>query len=773
MATRNRFAALSIVWTVAFALSGFATRPAAATDTTAWSIVPVPAHLQAQDGRFVPGAQVTIALSGKDDKALRELGALAGEILHENWRRDARIQSGKVDSADVALELASDAKLDAESYRLDVTARRITLAAPSPAGLFYGLQTLRQLATPGTEKGGIAAVHIEDAPRFKYRGMHLDVGRHMYPLEFIKRYIDLMARYKFNTFHWHLTEDQGWRIEIKRYPKLTQVGAYRKETILGRNFDPYFGDGVPYGGFYTQAQVRDVVAYAAARHVTIIPEIEMPGHSKAALAAYPELACTPGPFEVSTIWGVDEDVLCPNEATFKFLEGVLSEVIELFPGRYIHLGGDEAPTKRWKESAFVQDLMKREGMKNEHEVQGYFLRRIEAFLNQHERKLIGWDEILEGGLSPGATVMSWRGMKGGMQAAQQGHDVIMNPGDTYFDHCPSRGHDPLCAAGGYLPLDQVYRFEPVPPELAADKAHHILGTQADLWSEYLPTPQTVEYMAFPRELALAEVAWSPREARNWEDFVRRLAPQYAALDRLGVHYRLPDVEGLDDVTSLDASAQLKLESPLPGATIHYTLNGDAPDARSPVYEKPIAVPLTHAGTPVAVRLILADGRAGPVRTAKFRRATLHAAAPIKTAALQPGLRRAYFEHEVLVTDALEGLQSMREDTASQIGIPDFARAEWFGLTFEGWLRVPAPGVYRFQLRSDDGSVLEIDDTVVVDRDGGQSASESTGAIALAAGAHKFALRYFQGSGDEALQLQVGRDGAAPQVIPAAWLAHSR
>ncbi|TLY49374.1 MAG: beta-N-acetylhexosaminidase [Gammaproteobacteria bacterium] len=753
------------------ALIGAGLEPVAATESP-WQIVPAPAQMQAQTGRFVPGAQVKLALSGKDDKALRELAELAAGILHESWQREVGIQSGKVDSADVVLQLDPDAKADAESYRLDVAEHRITLSAPAPAGLFYGLQTLRQLAVPGSEKGGIAAVRIDDAPRFKYRGMHLDVGRHLYPLEFIKRYIDLMARYKFNTFHWHLTEDQGWRIEIKRYPLLTKVGAFRKETILGRNFDPYFGDGQPYGGFYTQAQVREVVAYAAQRQVTILPEIEMPGHSKAALAAYPELACTPGPFEVSTIWGVEDDVLCPNEATFKFLEGVLSEVIALFPGRYIHLGGDEAPTRRWKESAFVQDLMKREGMKNEHAVQGYFLRRIEAFLNQHERKLIGWDEILEGGLSPGATVMSWRGMQGGIAAAQQGHDVIMNPGDTYFDHCPGDPkREPLCVAGGRLPLEQVYRFDPLPPDLPADKAHHILGTQADLWSEYLPTPQSVEYMAFPRELALAEVAWSPRARRDWADFQRRLAPQYAALDRLGVHYRLPEVDGLDDVTRLDASATLTLESPLSGATIRYTLNGDTPDANSPRYEKPIAIALTHAGTPIAARLFLADGRAGPVRSAKFRHATLHAAAPIKTTALKPGLQRDYFEQEVLVTSALDGIRPTREDSTMQIGIPDYARAEWFGLTFSGWLLVPANAIYRFQLRSDDGSVLEIDDNVVIDRDGGQSASESRGTLALAAGAHKFALRYFQGSGDKALELKVGTGDAVAQSVPVSWLRH--
>ncbi|MFQ5690574.1 MAG: beta-N-acetylhexosaminidase [Gemmatimonadota bacterium] len=457
---------------------------------------------------------------------------------------------------------------DPEGYVLDVADGSVVLSASRPAGLFYGIQTLRQLLTgpagsgptsssvPGAalEQSSAAArsgdaadrrsawllpaVHISDSPRFPYRGMHLDVGRHLFPVSFIERYIDLLASYKMNVFHWHLTEDQGWRIQIRRYPRLTSIGSYRRETVLGKHFDPYVGDGRPYSGFYTQDEVRRIVAYAKERYVTVIPEIEMPGHSMAALAAYPELACTDGPFQVGTVWGVYEDIYCPSERTFRFLEGVLAEVMELFPGPYIHIGGDEAPKRRWKESDEAQALMRREGLADEEELQSWFIRRIEQFLIAHGRRLIGWDEILEGGLAPEATVMSWRGMEGGIEAARQGHDVIMTPtSHVYFDYYQGDPEREPLAIGGYTPLGKVYAFEPVPPRLTPDQARHILGAQGNVWTEYMPTSERVEYMVFPRLLALAEVLWSPREARDWAGFQRRLPAQLERLDRLGVHYR--------------------------------------------------------------------------------------------------------------------------------------------------------------------------------------------------------------------------------------------
>jgi hexosaminidase len=424
----------------------------------------------------------------------------------------------------------------------------VEIRAPEPEGVFYGTRSLLQLlpvrggatATAGAASPAVALPFLEiaDAPRFRYRGLHLDVSRHWFPVEFVKRYVDLMARYKLNVFHWHLTDDQGWRLEIRRYPRLTEVGGRRRETMVGRHFDPYVGDGVPYQGWYTQEEVRDVVAYAAERYVTVIPEIEMPGHSMAVLAAYPELACTPGPFEVATTWGVHEDILCPKEETFTFLQNVLQEVMELFPSPLLHVGGDEAPRARWIESPVAQEVIRTQGLADESELQSWFLRRIERFVGAHGRRVVGWDEILEGGLPPDAVVMSWRGVEGGVEAARQGHDVIMAPtSHVYFDYYQGDPESEPLAIGGYLPLERVYGFEPVPEDLDAAEAAHVLGAQGNVWTEYLATPEAVEYMAFPRALALAEVVWSPRGRRDLPDFLRRLRPRLAELDALGVAYR--------------------------------------------------------------------------------------------------------------------------------------------------------------------------------------------------------------------------------------------
>lgn len=425
-----------------------------------------------------------------------------------------------------------------EAYVLDVTPERAVLRARTERGLHYGAQTVRQLVDGA---GRLPAVRIEDAPRFRYRGLHLDVGRHFFPVAFIKKYLDVMAAFKLNTFHWHLTEDQGWRLEIRKYPKLTEVGAWRKETIVGHaRKGPKGYDGTPHGGFYTQAEAREIVAYAKARAITVLPEIELPGHSLAALASYPELACTPGPFEVRTTWGISEEVMCPSERTFAFLEDVLREVMDIFPGEYLHIGGDEAPKTRWRESAVAQEVIQREGLADEDELQSWFIRRIERFLNANGRRLVGWDEILEGGLAPHATVMSWRGTKGGIAAAQQGHDVVMCPQeDLYFDHYQADPEREPLAIGGLTTLEETYRYEPIPPELTADEAAHVIGAQGCVWTEYMPTPQHVGYMAYPRALALAELAWSPREARDWDGFRARLPAALALLDRLGVGYRRP------------------------------------------------------------------------------------------------------------------------------------------------------------------------------------------------------------------------------------------
>lgn len=460
-----------------------------------------------------------------DDALIKDFGAIISSL----------IPNSKIGSnANVVITM--DKISEQEGYILEVLKDKINIKASSGKGAFYAIQSLRQLITFNPE--GIPCMRIEDEPRFSYRGMHLDVGRHFFDVNFIKKYIDILAMYKFNTFHWHLTEDQGWRIEIKKYPKLQEIAAFRKETIIGHNnTNPQQFDGKRYGGFYTQEEVKDIVKYATARQITIIPEIEMPGHAQAALSAYPELGCTKGPFEAATKWGVFEDVFCPNEVTFTFLEDVLTEVMALFPSEYIHIGGDECPKTKWKESAFCQKLIKDKNLKDEHGLQSYFIQRIEKFLNSKGRQIIGWDEILEGGLAPNATVMSWRGIEGGIAAARLKHKVIMTPTDyCYFDYYQSQNATEPLGIGGDLPLSKVYSYEPIPDTLNEEEKKYILGAQGNVWTEYMKTPEHVEYMVLPRMQAMAEINWTNKESKNYDDFLSRLKHHFAWWKKLGYNF---------------------------------------------------------------------------------------------------------------------------------------------------------------------------------------------------------------------------------------------
>jgi hexosaminidase len=432
--------------------------------------------------------------------------------------------------------LSPDTLLPPEWYTLTIERERIRLTAPTEEGLFRGSRTLIQLLEEGVETGTLPCLTITDWPRFGWRGMHLDVCRHFFGVEFVKKYIDLLARYKMNSFHWHLTEDQGWRIEIKSHPKLTEVGAWRKGSQVG----PYSRreyDSIPYGGYYTQEEIVEVVEYAKARHINVVPEIELPGHAMAALAAYPHLGCTGGPYEVQKGWGVFEDVFCAgNDSVFALLEDVLIEVMELFPSPYIHIGGDECPKEAWKTCAKCQARKKSASLKDEHELQSWFIQRIERFVNERGRKIIGWDEILEGGLAPNATVMSWQGIEGGIAAARSGHYVVMSPGShCYFDHYQGDPANEPLAIGGYTTVQKVYSYEPIPAELKPEEHKYILGAQGNVWTEYILTSDHVEYMAVPRMLALAEVLWTPKEKRNEADFIARLEREFPRLEEMGVN----------------------------------------------------------------------------------------------------------------------------------------------------------------------------------------------------------------------------------------------
>lgn len=452
-----------------------------------------------------------------------------------------------------------------ESYSLNVTKNKIEISASTGAGAFYGIQTITQLvpveklkSSSATSSFQIPELSIFDYPRFAYRGMHLDVCRHFFSVQFIKKYIDYLATYKFNKFHWHLTDDQGWRIEIKRYPLLTTIGANRNGTIIGR-YPGKGNDNKPYGGYYTQEQIKEVVQYAKERFIEVIPEIEMPGHGSAAIAAYPWLSCFPNqPTDIPSnmiskksveeqkngriklvqeTWGVFDDVFCAGkDSTFQFLENVIDEVIKLFPSKYFHIGGDECPKTNWKKCPVCQQRMKENNLKDEHELQSWFVQHMEKYLNNKGKIMIGWDEILEGGLAPNAVVMSWRGEDGGIEAAKQQHPVIMTPGNpVYFDHTQSKNEDSV-TIGGYNPLEKVYAYEPIPKTLTDEQGKYILGAQANMWAEYIEYPSKVEYMMFPRMTALSEVLWSPKNKRDWKDYERRLPAIFKRLDKQKINY---------------------------------------------------------------------------------------------------------------------------------------------------------------------------------------------------------------------------------------------
>lgn len=766
-------------------------------DPARYPLIPLPQEVEPREGAFVLDESTRILLPPEADSLLQG--------LVERWARDMRVEfrvplpvemEGPERGA-LRIQFAADGDepqmapgaglpgVRAEAYELDIGTRGVSLRARGYSGVFYGLETLRQLMEGAAGSGGpetplaIPTGEIDDAPRFRYRGVHLDVGRHFFPVAFIKRYLDHLAAFKMNVFHWHLTEDQGWRIQIRAYPRLTEVGSCRAETMVEKNFDPYLGDGTPYCGFYTQEEIREVVAYARERFITVIPEIEMPGHSVAALAAYPELACTEGPFQVATRWGVTPDIYCPTEETFQFLEGVLTEVMDLFPSPYIHIGGDEAPKVRWEESPLAQEVIRREGLADEHELQSWFIRRIEAFLNENGRNLIGWDEILEGGLAPNATVMSWRGMAGGVAAAKQGHDVIMSPNShLYLDHYQGQEETEPLAIGGFSPLERVYGFEPVPQELSRQEARHILGAQGNVWTEYISTPEHVEYMLLPRLLALSEVVWSPAESRDWDGFLARMGPSLQRLDRVAANYRIPDVFGLEeDRLILGDSLLVELFAPVRDGEIRYTLTGEDPGPGDPVYQGPFVLYPEGGGTEIRARVVLPDGRMGAVKTASVRTARLVPATPLPRSRRSPGLLARVFPGSYPSVDSLPRdfsayPEGVRAATVPRVEIPGLAPATTYGATLTGFIRIPRDGIYTFYLTSDDGSDLWVDGKRVVDNDGYHSMSERRGQAALKRGWHPLEIRYFQGGGDADVLLEMEGPHTRRQEVPAHWLARS-
>ncbi len=587
------------------------------------NIIPQPTSVKRIGGQFELNRETKITAT--DESGIKAANSL-NEVLmkHYSFALNVTDQINSENSITFATVAANGELETDEGYSLKIEPERIQISGTA-RGMFYAVQSLVQLLPPDFfGQMLIPAAEITDAPRFAYRGMHLDVARHFMPVEFIKKYIELLSQYKYNYFHWHLTDDQGWRIEIKKYPRLTDIGSKRRETVIGKTYRPYVGDGIPVKGYYTQEQIRHIVAYAKTKHITIIPEIELPGHSSAALAAYPEYGCkTNYAYKVQTTWGGFPEVFCPTEQTFSFIEDVLGEVIDLFPDSpYVHIGGDEVMTDHWRDSDFVRELKRQKNLKTEKHVQSWFIGRVEDFVNSRGKKIIGWDEILGEGVRPSATVMSWRGFEGGIRAARAKHNVIMTPSEVvYFDHPQGNAELEPLSLGGQVTLEDVYKFEPIPLELSSEDASYIIGAQGCVWTEFIKRPKDIEYMAFPRALALAEVLWSKNRVKNFPDFLERLYKELPRLDRKEVNYRIPKPLGLAD-KNLSGGEELMvdLKVPISNGKIYYTLDGTNPSLVSNLYQAPFVLDVESNKTvELRAKVFGSNGRESPVYTAKYAR----------------------------------------------------------------------------------------------------------------------------------------------------------
>jgi len=560
-------------------------------------VIPAPVSIKKARSEFSITPETTLLVDSPNHKAVKFLV----DYFKAKGYSISVVDMNTIDRKSVAtknviiMTAEGSDKTPMEGYSLHISGEQIKIVGKG-SGLFYGVETLLQLIKPKTP--GYATVHgadIDDYPRFQYRGMHLDVARHFFGVDFIKQYLDLMAAYKLNNFHWHLTDDQGWRIEIKKYPKLTSVGSFRDQTKLGgfSGNDSDLFDNTPYSGFYTQEQVKEIVEYAADRFINVVPEIEMPGHSMAAIASYPEMSCDPKKdYKVGETWGVYKDVYCPSETTFKMLDNILEEVMDMFPGKYIHIGGDECPKEAWMQSDFCRQLVQDSSLTDGNGLQSYFIRTIERFVNSRGRTIIGWDEILDGGLAPNATVMSWRGEKGGIAAARQKHNVIMTPGTDglYFDHAQSKSAQEPLSIGGLAPYEKTYAYDPIPAGLSDEAAKHIIGVQANVWTEYIATPAKVEYMIFPRMFSLAEIAWTPKENKDIHEFSRDRVPHHLAmLDAAGIDYRVPETIGIKDSTIRGDKFDITLTPSVEGAKVYYTLDGSNPRETDLLYSDPLRI----------------------------------------------------------------------------------------------------------------------------------------------------------------------------------------
>lgn len=676
--------------------------------------------------------------------------------------------------SNIKIEFNSDVNFKKkEGYKIEITSNKISVSGKEE-GLFYAVQTLLQLL-PNKISSEIKLpyVIIEDQPRYSYRGLHLDVCRHFFSVTVIKDFITQMASYKLNNFHWHLTDDQGWRIEIKKYPKLTEVSSKRAQTLVGNKFErsPFFFDGNPYGGFYSQEEIKEVVKFAEDNYVNVIPEIEMPGHASAALAAYPNLACFPDrKYKVVESWGVFEDVFCAGkDETFTFLEDVLTEVMALFPSKNIHVGGDECPKTRWKICPNCQKRIKELGLKDEHELQSYFIKRIEKFLNANGRQIFGWDEILEGGLAPNAAVMSWRGESGGIHAAKLKHPVVMTPEQTvYFDYNQGYSPNEPLTVGRLSTLEKVYNYNPTPVDsLNFEEQKYIIGVQANLWSEYLTSPSKLNYMLYPRFFALAEISWTETSNKNYNHFIQNQLPYH--LEKLELQdrlYKVPMPFGADETALIGSKYILDLKPTIKNGKIFYTIDGYNPDETANLYQNPVTINIPKGEYRIIKTIQISEsGKRSSINKIIIRNPDL------KTAlAIQPkknGLKYEYYTGTFKQVQDLELTKPVNSGILEgKISVEKWKTKleRYIGLKFSGYIFIPETGNYTFSTLSDDGSKLFIDDELIVDNDNIHWINEAYGAVKLEKGFHKINISYFDLTGGTTLNCFIQKEGQKKEEI---------
>ncbi len=669
------------------------------------NIIPKPVETHLKKGTFEISDNTKIILSNDEQKPVAEI--FTGKFKKAaGWSPEITKESNFNNNV---IEFVHDDSLLKDAYQLSVGARKITVKAGSYGGFLYGIETLIQLLPNEIEGGKLSTetrwilpqIEIKDQPRFRWRGLMLDLSRHFFGKEYIKKTIDRLAMHKMNVLHLHLVDDQGWRIEIKKYPKLTEVGAWRvdqEDQHWNNRAKTKPGEKGTYGGFLTQEDLKEIVAYAKTRNVEVVPEIEMPAHVMSAIASYPELSCFEKPIGVPSggVWPITEIYCAGKENTFKFLENVLLEVMEIFPSKYIHIGGDEATKTNWEKCPHCQARMKSEHLKDVGELQSYFVKRMEKFINAHGKQLIGWDEILEGGLAPEATVMSWRGVKGGLEAAKQGHDVVMTPGShCYFDHYQGPQNVEPLAIGGYLPLSKVYQFDPVVESMSIDEAIHVLGGQANLWSEYIATDSHSEYMIFPRIAALAETVWSPKESRNWDDFSLRIKKLMKRYDLMGINYAKSAflVTASSKVNLQNKTVNISLQNEFPGADIRYVLNEKDLNQEAVRYTEPIEIKKTT----VIKASLFRDGKpVGKIFTDTIR---FHKAVACKVKYLTPYSKSYKGAGAFTLVNTLRGSKNFHDGQwQAWIGndmqvVIDLGKAKEINRVTVGSLENQGPGIY--------------------------------------------------------------------------------